>query len=168
MTSSDISIEKWYISSIQIISAPFKIPKTQASCNLMALADSPMPTRTLADARDVCAHHCSPYHTGRPAAPEGSRTFGRYDPESLTHPDVWKLLFYSLCYFDPPLMLSVVVDADPSVRVVSLSSQSESLWVDKLIRAAPTAWTQRDRWTQVLHRDILNNLLSKCYFHIES
>lgn len=87
LTSSDISIKKCYISSIQIISAPFKIPKTQASCNLMALADSPMPTRTLADVRDVCAHHCSPYHTGRPAAPEGSRTFGRYDPESLTHPD---------------------------------------------------------------------------------
>eukprot|EP00066_Takifugu_rubripes_P028017 XP_011617283.1 PREDICTED: serine/threonine-protein kinase ULK2 isoform X2 [Takifugu rubripes] len=64
-------------SPTKIISAPFKIPKTQASCNLMALADSPMPTRTLADARDVCAHHCSPYHTGRPAAPEGSRTFGR-------------------------------------------------------------------------------------------
>uniref|UniRef100_H3DA63 non-specific serine/threonine protein kinase n=1 Tax=Tetraodon nigroviridis TaxID=99883 RepID=H3DA63_TETNG len=64
-------------SPTKTISAPFKIPKTQASCNLMALADSPMPTRTLADARDVCAHHCSPYHTGRPAAPEGSRTFGR-------------------------------------------------------------------------------------------
>uniref|UniRef100_A0A7N6B7W3 non-specific serine/threonine protein kinase n=1 Tax=Anabas testudineus TaxID=64144 RepID=A0A7N6B7W3_ANATE len=58
-------------------SSPFKIPKTQASCNLMALADSPIPTKTLADARDICAHHCSPYLTGRPAAPEASRTFGR-------------------------------------------------------------------------------------------
>ncbi|KAF7652351.1 hypothetical protein LDENG_00098090, partial [Lucifuga dentata] len=57
-------------------SAPFKIPKTQASCNLMALADNPMTTKTL-DARDVCVHHCSPYPSGRPAAPEGSRTFGR-------------------------------------------------------------------------------------------
>lgn len=81
-----------YFFLIQTISAPFKIPKTQASCNLMALADSPMPTRTLADARDVCAHHCSPYHTGRPAAPEGSRTFGRYDPDSFTLPAVWKWL----------------------------------------------------------------------------
>lgn len=63
--------------SIQTISAPFKIPKTQASCNLMALADSPIPTKTLADARDICAHHCSPYLAGRPAAPEASRTFGR-------------------------------------------------------------------------------------------
>uniref|UniRef100_I3JWD1 non-specific serine/threonine protein kinase n=1 Tax=Oreochromis niloticus TaxID=8128 RepID=I3JWD1_ORENI len=56
---------------------PFKIPKTQASCNLMALADSPQPTRTLADAHDVCGHHSSPFLAGRPAAPEGSRTFGR-------------------------------------------------------------------------------------------
>uniref|UniRef100_A0A8C4EXE6 non-specific serine/threonine protein kinase n=1 Tax=Dicentrarchus labrax TaxID=13489 RepID=A0A8C4EXE6_DICLA len=62
---------------VSTISAPFKIPKTQASCNLMALADSPVPTKTLADARDICAHHCSPYLTGRPAAPEASRTFGR-------------------------------------------------------------------------------------------
>uniref|UniRef100_A0A4W5R3L6 non-specific serine/threonine protein kinase n=1 Tax=Hucho hucho TaxID=62062 RepID=A0A4W5R3L6_9TELE len=58
------------------ISAPFKIPKTQASCNLMALADSP--TKTLADARDICAHHCTPYPSGRQSAPEASRTtFGR-------------------------------------------------------------------------------------------
>ncbi|KAM7413732.1 hypothetical protein PAMA_020892 [Pampus argenteus] len=64
-------------SPTKTISAPFKIPKTQASCNLMALADSPMPTRTLADARDICAHHCSPYTCARPAAPEASRTFGR-------------------------------------------------------------------------------------------
>lgn len=70
---------------IQTISAPFKIPKTQASCNLMALADSPVPTKMLTDARDVCAHHCSPYHTGRPTAPEGSRTFGRYDPVCLNY-----------------------------------------------------------------------------------
>ncbi|XP_034461190.1 serine/threonine-protein kinase ULK2 isoform X3 [Hippoglossus hippoglossus] len=64
-------------SPTKIILAPFKIPKTQASCNLMALADSPVPTKTLADARDICAHHCSPYVTGRPAAPEASKTFGR-------------------------------------------------------------------------------------------
>ncbi|XP_044058451.1 serine/threonine-protein kinase ULK2 isoform X4 [Siniperca chuatsi] len=64
-------------SPTKTISAPFKIPKTQASCNLMALADSPVPTKTLADARDICAHHCSPYLIGRPAAPEASRTFGR-------------------------------------------------------------------------------------------
>ncbi|XP_034557051.1 serine/threonine-protein kinase ULK2 isoform X1 [Notolabrus celidotus] len=64
-------------SPTKTISAPFKIPKTQASCNLMALADSPVPMKTLADAREICAHHCSPYLSGRPAAPEGSRTFGR-------------------------------------------------------------------------------------------
>ncbi|KAG7218368.1 hypothetical protein INR49_006883 [Caranx melampygus] len=64
-------------SPTKIISAPFKIPKTQASCNLMALADSPAPSKMLADVRDVCAHHCSPYIGGRPAAPEASRTFGR-------------------------------------------------------------------------------------------
>lgn len=64
-------------SPTKTISAPFKIPKTQASCNLMALADSPQPTRTLADARDVCGHHSSPFLAGRPAAPEASRTFGR-------------------------------------------------------------------------------------------
>ncbi|CAI5677680.1 unnamed protein product [Oreochromis niloticus] len=64
-------------SPTKTISAPFKIPKTQASCNLMALADSPQPTRTLADAHDVCGHHSSPFLAGRPAAPEGSRTFGR-------------------------------------------------------------------------------------------
>lgn len=64
-------------SPTKTISAPFKIPKTQASCNLMALADSPAPTKTQADARDVCIHHCSPFTGGRPAAPEGSRTFGR-------------------------------------------------------------------------------------------
>lgn len=70
-------VEFIFVFLIQTISAPFKIPKTQASCNLMALADSPLPSKTLVDARDICAHHCSPYHTGRPAAPEGSRTFGR-------------------------------------------------------------------------------------------
>ncbi|CAN9510997.1 unnamed protein product [Ophioblennius macclurei] len=64
-------------SPTKTISAPFKIPKTQASCNLMALADSPQPTKTLADARDICAHHCSPYLAGRAAPPEASRTFGR-------------------------------------------------------------------------------------------
>ncbi|XP_059187823.1 serine/threonine-protein kinase ULK2 [Centropristis striata] len=64
-------------SPTKTISAPFKIPKTQASCNLMALADSPVPTKMLADSRDICTHHCSPYLTGRPAAPEASRTFGR-------------------------------------------------------------------------------------------
>ncbi|KAI9540893.1 Serine/threonine-protein kinase ulk2 [Dissostichus eleginoides] len=64
-------------SPTKTISAPFKIPKTQASCNLMALADSPVPTKTLADAREMCAHHCNPYLSGRPAAPEASRTFGR-------------------------------------------------------------------------------------------
>uniref|UniRef100_A0A8B9RCE1 non-specific serine/threonine protein kinase n=1 Tax=Astyanax mexicanus TaxID=7994 RepID=A0A8B9RCE1_ASTMX len=65
--------------------APFKIPKTQASCNLMALAsqqgiaDSPTPSKTLMDARDICAHHCSPYPIGRHSTPEGSKTtFGRY------------------------------------------------------------------------------------------
>ncbi|XP_030632263.1 serine/threonine-protein kinase ULK2 isoform X3 [Chanos chanos] len=64
--------------------APFKIPKTQASCNLMALAsqqgiaDSPTPSKTLMDARDICAHHCSPYPSGRQSAPEVSKTtFGR-------------------------------------------------------------------------------------------
>lgn len=64
-------------SPTKTISAPFKIPKTQASCNLMALADSPQPTRMLADAHDVCGHHSNPFLAGRPAAPEGSRTFGR-------------------------------------------------------------------------------------------
>lgn len=64
-------------SPTKTISAPFKIPKTQASCNLMALADSSVPTKTLADTREICAHHSSPYLTGRPAAPEASRTFGR-------------------------------------------------------------------------------------------
>ncbi|KAM6933169.1 serine/threonine-protein kinase ULK2 [Xenentodon cancila] len=59
------------------MSAPFKIPKTQASCNLMALADSPIPTKTLADMRDTCAHHSNPYLIGRAATPEASRTFGR-------------------------------------------------------------------------------------------
>ena len=63
---------------VQPISAPFKIPKTQASCNLMALADSPTPTKTLADAQDICAHHCTPYPSGRQSVPEASRTtFGR-------------------------------------------------------------------------------------------
>ncbi|KAK0135190.1 Serine/threonine-protein kinase ULK2 [Merluccius polli] len=66
-------------SPTRIISAPFKIPKTQASCNLMALVDNLTPTQTLTDARDVCGHHhCSPYPSGRQSAPEASRTtFGR-------------------------------------------------------------------------------------------
>uniref|UniRef100_A0A673K888 non-specific serine/threonine protein kinase n=1 Tax=Sinocyclocheilus rhinocerous TaxID=307959 RepID=A0A673K888_9TELE len=52
--------------------APFKIPKTQASCNLMALAsqqsmaDSPAPVKTLMDGRDLCAHHCSAYPSTEP------------------------------------------------------------------------------------------------------
>lgn len=62
----------------------------------------------------------------------------------------------------PPSNLGVtltpltLVDAGLSARVVCLSSQSESLWVDKPIRAAQTAWTQRDRWTQVLLHHIIN------------
>uniref|UniRef100_A0A674MHP2 non-specific serine/threonine protein kinase n=1 Tax=Takifugu rubripes TaxID=31033 RepID=A0A674MHP2_TAKRU len=61
-------------SPTKIISAPFKIPKTQASCNLMALADSPMPTRTLADfnlcvtltpVNAVCRGGCRSVSTGR-------------------------------------------------------------------------------------------------------
>ncbi|XP_024113747.1 serine/threonine-protein kinase ULK2 [Oryzias melastigma] len=59
------------------MSAPFKIPKTQASCNLMALADSPASSKMLVEARGLCSHHSSPYLAGRAAAPEGSRTFGR-------------------------------------------------------------------------------------------
>uniref|UniRef100_A0A672KUM8 non-specific serine/threonine protein kinase n=1 Tax=Sinocyclocheilus grahami TaxID=75366 RepID=A0A672KUM8_SINGR len=64
--------------------APFKIPKTQASCNLMALAsqqgmaDSPIPVKTLMDGRDLCVHHCSAYPSSRQCAPEASKTsFGR-------------------------------------------------------------------------------------------
>ncbi|KAK7882224.1 hypothetical protein WMY93_028398 [Mugilogobius chulae] len=64
-------------SPTKTISAPFKIPKTQASCNLMALADSPAPTKTVAESRDVCLHHCSTFSGARPSAPEGTRTFGR-------------------------------------------------------------------------------------------
>uniref|UniRef100_A0A672H407 non-specific serine/threonine protein kinase n=1 Tax=Salarias fasciatus TaxID=181472 RepID=A0A672H407_SALFA len=64
-------------SPTKVRAPPFKIPKTQASCNLMALVDGPQPTKTLADARDICVHHCSPYLAGRAAAPEASRTFGR-------------------------------------------------------------------------------------------
>uniref|UniRef100_A0A8C0YIM0 non-specific serine/threonine protein kinase n=1 Tax=Cyprinus carpio carpio TaxID=630221 RepID=A0A8C0YIM0_CYPCA len=67
------------------VTAPFKIPKTQASCNLMALAsqqggmaDSPTPVKTLMDGRDLCAHHCSAYPSSRQSAPEASKTsFGR-------------------------------------------------------------------------------------------
>ncbi|XP_023817059.1 serine/threonine-protein kinase ULK2 isoform X1 [Oryzias latipes] len=59
------------------MSAPFKIPKTQASCNLMALVDSPASTKMLLEARGLCSHHSNPYLAGRPAAPECSRTFGR-------------------------------------------------------------------------------------------
>uniref|UniRef100_A0A672KZT3 non-specific serine/threonine protein kinase n=1 Tax=Sinocyclocheilus grahami TaxID=75366 RepID=A0A672KZT3_SINGR len=60
--------------------APFKIPKTQASCNLMALAsqqgmaDSPIPVKTLMDGRDLCVHHCSAYPSSRQCAPEASKT----------------------------------------------------------------------------------------------
>uniref|UniRef100_A0A671LIC8 non-specific serine/threonine protein kinase n=1 Tax=Sinocyclocheilus anshuiensis TaxID=1608454 RepID=A0A671LIC8_9TELE len=64
--------------------APFKIPKTQASCNLMALAsqqgmaDSPAPVKTLMDGRDLCAHHCSAYPSSQQSAPEASKSsFGR-------------------------------------------------------------------------------------------
>uniref|UniRef100_A0A8C9TT56 non-specific serine/threonine protein kinase n=1 Tax=Scleropages formosus TaxID=113540 RepID=A0A8C9TT56_SCLFO len=64
--------------------APFKIPKTQASCNLLALAsqqgmsDSPTPSKTTTDPRDICTHHCSPYPSSRQPAPEASKTtFGR-------------------------------------------------------------------------------------------
>uniref|UniRef100_A0A8C7D544 non-specific serine/threonine protein kinase n=1 Tax=Oncorhynchus kisutch TaxID=8019 RepID=A0A8C7D544_ONCKI len=56
--------------------APFKIPKTQASCNLMALADSPTPTKTLADARDICAHHCTPYPSGRQSQSNYAKVIG--------------------------------------------------------------------------------------------
>ncbi|KAK7156349.1 hypothetical protein R3I94_006432 [Phoxinus phoxinus] len=66
------------------VSAPFKIPKTQASCNLLALAsqqgiaDSPTPIRMLMDGRDLCAHHCSAYPSSHQPAPEASKTsFGR-------------------------------------------------------------------------------------------
>ncbi|XP_051962615.1 serine/threonine-protein kinase ULK2 isoform X3 [Xyrauchen texanus] len=64
--------------------APFKIPKTQASCNLMALAsqqgiaDNPTTIKTLMDGRDLSAHHCSAYPSSRQSVPEASKTsFGR-------------------------------------------------------------------------------------------
>ncbi|MCJ8740033.1 hypothetical protein PDJAM_G00054210 [Pangasius djambal] len=64
--------------------APFKIPKTQASCNLMALAsqqgivDSPNSSKMSTDAREICPHHWSPYPSGRHSASESSKTtFGR-------------------------------------------------------------------------------------------
>uniref|UniRef100_A0A8C2FAK6 non-specific serine/threonine protein kinase n=1 Tax=Cyprinus carpio TaxID=7962 RepID=A0A8C2FAK6_CYPCA len=69
--------------------SPFKIPKTQASCNLMALAsqqgmaDSPIPVKTLMDGRDLCVHHCSAYPSSPKKAPfppqelsPGTRDFG--------------------------------------------------------------------------------------------
>ncbi|XP_056612520.1 serine/threonine-protein kinase ULK2 isoform X1 [Triplophysa dalaica] len=62
------------------VSAPFKIPKTQASCNLLALGsqqgipENPNPTKI----RDLCAHHCLAYPSSRQSAPEASKTsFGR-------------------------------------------------------------------------------------------
>lgn len=65
--------------------APFKIPKTQASCNLMALAsqqgivDSPNSSKMSTDAREICHHHWSPYPSARHSASESSKTtFGRY------------------------------------------------------------------------------------------
>ncbi|XP_063061657.1 serine/threonine-protein kinase ULK2 isoform X2 [Engraulis encrasicolus] len=72
-------------SPTKTITAPFKIPKTQASCNLLALAsqqhgmaDSPTPPKSLLDGREICMHHCSPGSGGRQSAPEASRTtFGR-------------------------------------------------------------------------------------------
>ncbi|KAM9852808.1 serine/threonine-protein kinase ULK2 isoform 2-T2 [Aulostomus maculatus] len=64
-------------SPTKTISAPFKIPKTQASCNLMALADSPVSTKMLGDVQDICSHHCTACPTARAVAPEASRTFGR-------------------------------------------------------------------------------------------
>ncbi|XP_060799879.1 serine/threonine-protein kinase ULK2 isoform X2 [Neoarius graeffei] len=64
--------------------APFKIPKTQASCNLMALAsqqgiaDSPNSSKMSTDAREICPHHWSPNPSGRNSASESSKTtFGR-------------------------------------------------------------------------------------------
>lgn len=64
--------------------APFKIPKTQASCNLMALAsqqgiaDSPNSSKMSTDAREICPHYWSPYPSGRHTASESTKTtFGR-------------------------------------------------------------------------------------------
>ncbi|KAJ8280965.1 hypothetical protein GJAV_G00061570 [Gymnothorax javanicus] len=65
--------------------APFKIPKTQASCNLLALAaqpglsDPPAPLKAAGEGRELCVHHCvPPYPPVRQSAPEPSRTpFGR-------------------------------------------------------------------------------------------
>uniref|UniRef100_A0A673JX56 non-specific serine/threonine protein kinase n=1 Tax=Sinocyclocheilus rhinocerous TaxID=307959 RepID=A0A673JX56_9TELE len=60
--------------------APFKIPKTQASCNLMALAsqqsmaDSPAPVKTLMDGRDLCAHHSPAGTCGLAAGGASPRT----------------------------------------------------------------------------------------------
>lgn len=61
----------------------------------MALADSPAPSKTLADIRDVCVHHCSPYVGGRAAAPEASRTFGRYE-SVLTIRDVMPCCYVAM------------------------------------------------------------------------
>ncbi|KAF7699981.1 serine/threonine-protein kinase ULK2 isoform X1 [Silurus meridionalis] len=64
--------------------APFKIPKTQASCNLMALAsqqgivDRSNSSKMSTDAREICPHHWSPYPSGRHSASESTKTtFGR-------------------------------------------------------------------------------------------
>ncbi|XP_023699577.1 serine/threonine-protein kinase ULK2 isoform X1 [Paramormyrops kingsleyae] len=61
-------------------SAPFKIPKTQASCNLLALASQPgiADSPTASRVPPGHAHHCSPCPAPRQLAPEPSKTtFGR-------------------------------------------------------------------------------------------
>ncbi|XP_058857564.1 serine/threonine-protein kinase ULK2-like isoform X1 [Acipenser ruthenus] len=62
--------------------APFKIPKTQASCNLLALVAqqglTDSPSKALTDPRELCTYQCPPHPGARQPPPEHSKTtFGR-------------------------------------------------------------------------------------------
>lgn len=113
--------------SIQV-SAPFKIPKTQASCNLLALGsqqgilESPNPTKI----RDLCPHHCSAYPSSRQSVPEASKTsFGRSATVAISIRLICKHSLHSHClhYILNAFINSIMIISLRSVSAGRLSEQ---------------------------------------------
>lgn len=154
MQSRFVHVPCFYLFLVFQTTAPFKIPKTQASCNLMALAsqqgivDSPNSSKMSTDAREICHHHWSPYPSARHSASESSKTtFGRY--KEPVHGFSDGLTICSTRISSTQVRLLFFLSLGLWAQGVCPSSLWRSLWEDRHTRAVLTASTQRDPWTQV-------------------
>uniref|UniRef100_A0AAY4DC19 non-specific serine/threonine protein kinase n=1 Tax=Denticeps clupeoides TaxID=299321 RepID=A0AAY4DC19_9TELE len=98
-----------------------RIKQNLSSSPTTALYGSPSPTpsKTLIDARDICAHHCSSHMAAQQSAPEASRTtFGRWVSPKLSPLFVLPLSVISFFGLDLAVLLSVpVLLCNPNPRL---------------------------------------------------